>query len=452
MSIFGQSDFSTRFLSGIFGVLTLPVAWLAANRFGGRMVAWTTLVLLATAPFAVYYATEARMYSLVLLLTGCGILALQRSLSKPRPGNLIAVGVVTAALLYAQYWAIYLVAMVGLWLVLSMLRSRQRDKGSDRWRRPIPTLIALLVGCLTFVPWLPTFLYQAKHTGTPWAAPANFAAVVNVVTGFTFDQGVLSTVSSDQGRLLTLIYVGLAVLALFGIGRSGRIVELDLHTRPRARAMTFVVVATVFLAVAGGLVTKSAFSSRYAAVVFLPFLIIVAFGTGTLLNARARALLVAIAVAAGLVISVQSVHAQRTQAPGVAAVLAAHARPGDIVAFCPDQLGPATYRVVSDPGQYKMVTFPRGIAPQIVDWVDYQRASRAGKPSAFASDLNRGAGTTHRIWLVWEGGYETFGTKCEQLTVDLQALPGVASHQWVTANPAKYYEPMNLYEFSRSGM
>ena len=110
MRLFGQSDLATRSLSGILGVLTLPVAWLAAKRFGGRMVAWTTLVLLASAPFAVYYSTEARMYALLILLTGCGILALQRSLATPRPGNLIAVAVVTAALLYAQYWSMYLVA------------------------------------------------------------------------------------------------------------------------------------------------------------------------------------------------------------------------------------------------------------------------------------------------------------------------------------------------------
>src|SRR3984885_2182971 len=45
MEVFGQSDAATRSLSGVIGVLTLPVAWLAGNRFGGRLVGWTTLVL-----------------------------------------------------------------------------------------------------------------------------------------------------------------------------------------------------------------------------------------------------------------------------------------------------------------------------------------------------------------------------------------------------------------------
>ena len=59
-------------------------------------------------------------------------------------------------------------------------------------------------------------------------------------------------------------------LAVFGLGRSGRIIELDLRTRPRSRSLGFVVLGTLFVAVAGGIVTASAFSTRYAAVVFLP--------------------------------------------------------------------------------------------------------------------------------------------------------------------------------------
>ena len=132
IALFGQSNDAVRSLSGVFAVITLPVGWLCGKRLGGRVVAWTMLVLLASAPFAVYYATESRMYALVILLTGCGFLALQRAVTAPRPGNLIAVAVVAAALLYAQYWSLYLVAMVGIWLVASIVRTRRR--GAPRGR------------------------------------------------------------------------------------------------------------------------------------------------------------------------------------------------------------------------------------------------------------------------------------------------------------------------------
>jgi mannosyltransferase len=448
MQLFGQSDVAVRALSGLFSVATLPVAWLAATRFGGRVVGWTTVALLASAPFATYYATESRMYGLVIFLSACGLLALQRAVRTPRPGNLIALGLVTALLLYTQYWAIYLVAMVALWLIIDMWWLWRSTRPGPQWKRFLPAIIALAVGVLTFVPWVPTFIYQSRHTGTPWAAPPNFGAVLNAVTGFTFNQGSLSPVATDQGRLLTLIYFIMAFLALFGVARSPRFIELDLHTRPRARGIAFVVIGTLFVAIGGGLLTTSAFSSRYAAVVFLPFLIMVAIGTTTLLSAKGRVIVVTLAVLAGLFIAGQEAATKRTQAPGVAAVINARAQVGDIVAFCPDQVGPSVYRVVEHQSRYDMVTFPREIGPKIVDWVDYAATVHAAHPVTFTTLLANRAGTSHHIWLVWQPGYQTYGTKCEQITALLQENPDLSQRIWITSNGATYYEPMNLTEFS----
>jgi mannosyltransferase len=451
MLVFGQSNSAVRALSGLFAVATLPVGWLCGRRLGGRAVAWTMLVLLASAPFAVYYATESRMYALVILLTGCGFLALGRAVDKPRPGNLIAVAVVTAALLYTQYWSIYLVAMVGIWLVFSVWRTRRRGRSGDA---PWAALFAVAVGVLLFVPWVPTFVYQAKHTGTPWAAPPNFSAVINALTGFTDNQGSTLQTGTNQGRLLAVIYFAMLALAVFGIGKSGRIIELDLHTRPRSRSLSFAVLGTLFAAIAGGILTASAFSSRYAAVVFLPFLLLVALGTATLLNPRVRVILVGLAVAAGLISSAQNVTTQRTQANNVAAAINAEAKPGDVIAFCPDQLGPSVYRQIHNPAQYDMLTFPRRTGPAIVDWVDYANTVHRADPNAFATDVVQRAGSTHHVWLVWEPMYQTYSIKCETIATDLLQTAtknGGGGRNVVTSHPALYYEPMNLTEYTTSG-
>jgi mannosyltransferase len=451
MVVFGQSNAAVRALSGLFAVVTLPVAWLCGRRLGGRAVAWTMLVLIASAPFAVYYATESRMYALVILLTGCGFLALGRVVDKPRPGNLIAVAVVTAALLYTQYWSIYLVAMVGIWMVASVVRARRRGHPEQA---PWAALLAVAAGCVLFLPWVPTFLYQSKHTGTPWAAPPNFSAVINALTGFTDNQGSTLASGTNQGRLLAVIYFAMLALAVFGIGRSGRIIELDLHTRPRSRSLGFVVLGTLFAAIAGGIVTSSAFSSRYAAVVFLPFILLVALGTATLLNPRVRVIVVGLAVLAGLVSSAQNVTTQRTQANNVAAAINAQARPGDIIAFCPDQLGPSVYRQIHDPAQYEMLTFPRRIGPAIVDWVDYADTVHRADPNAFAADVVQRAGANHHIWLVWQPSYQTYSIKCETIATDLLETAtknGGGGRNVVTSHPALYYEPMNLTEYVTAG-
>lgn len=449
--VFGSSDVGVRSMSAVLAVATLPVAWVAGRKFGGRSVGWILVVVLASAPFAVYYATEARMYALVMFLTACGMVAIGRALDRARPGNLVALAAVVAALLYTQYWALYLVGSLGLWLLWQALWGRPERRIPARWM-----IGAVVVGGLTFLPWVPTFIYQARYTGTPWAKPANFAAIINAITGFTDNQATLSTAGSNQGRLLALCYFGLAGLAFFGIARDRYHIDLDIRGRSPARSVAFVVAFTLFAAVAGGIVSGSAFSPRYAAVVFVPLMLLVAIGALTLADSKVRLVVVAVVVAAGMAASVENVWTQRTQAPQVAAVLTAHALPGSIVAFCPDQLGPAVYRL-SEPGQtnrsgsvgrYRMITYPRGIGPAFVNWVDYDQVAEAASPGAFSRKLEKMAGVDHDIWLVSAPGYIGFGGSCATIAGDLASAPGYGAHQWVFDDPTKYYEPMGLTQFA----
>jgi len=442
MEVFGTSDLGARSLSGVISVATLPLAWLAARRFGGRTVAWVVLVLLASAPFAVYYGTEARMYSLVMLLTACGLLALGRAVEAPRPGNLVALALVSAALLYTQYWALYLLGALGLRLLWLIWR-----RPGDERRRAVLALCAVLAGFVIFVPWAPIFIYQSRHTGTPWAAPPNFGAVINAVTGFTDNQATLSTAGSNQGRLLAVGYFVLAGLGLFGVARDRRHIDLDIRTRHKPRGLSFVIAATLVAAIGGGIISGSAFSPRYAAVVFVPLLLLIGLGSLTLADPRVRAVVIAVLAVSGLVAAGQNVVTQRTQAPRVAAVLAAHAHAGDIVAMCPDQLGPAVFRLTAA-GGYQETTYPRGTSPAYVDWVDYKQVAEASHPLVFARALERRAGIAHDVWLVSAPGYQGFGEKCQQLAGDLLSAPGWGAHQWVNTNPAEYYEPMGLTQFA----
>lgn len=438
--IFGTSDLEVRSLSGCLSVATLPVMWVAGRRFGGRTVAWAALVLLATAPFAVYYATEARMYALVMFIVACGFVAVDRALRRPRPGNVAAVALTTAALLYTQYWGLYLTAVGALgllWLAWRGPPSRRRGAGM--------ALIGVAAGCVLFVPWLPTFFYQSTHTGTPWAAPPNFAVIINAITGFTDNQATLTTAGSNQARLLALLYFGLAALGLFGLAKDRWHVEVDLRTRPEGRSAAIVVVGTLAVAVTGGILTQSAFSPRYASVVFIPLVLLVALGSLRFASPKLRAGILAVAALAGTASSVENVWTQRTQAPQIAHSLVEHAKPGDVVVFCPDQLGPSVNRLIpSHP--YRLETYPKDGNPAFVDWVDYAKVASHARPGVIAHSLEKQAGPDHHLWLVWYGGYEVYGGQCGVLLTDL-VNDSASSNQKVIQNPGQYYEPMNLVQF-----
>ena len=439
MRMFGTSAAAVRALSGLLGVLALPLLWIAGRRAAGHKSGRSTagvvaVVLLASSPFAIRYSTEARMYSLVILLTIVGYLALARAL-EARTGRLpelVVLGLTSGLLLLTHYWALYLLATV---VVLLAVRSRRGAPGERAAAQR--ALVAVLAGGVLFVPWIPSFLYQVRHTGTPWAEPASFSAMVNAVGEFAGGR-------SSTGRALALTFFALAGFGLFGAAIDHLRVEIDLRTRPRGRGFAIVVAGSLMLAIGAGFATGGAFAARYAAVVFAPFLLLVVLGTTVFIDRRVLLAVVAAAVAFGLATSTGNVTTDRTQAGQIAAVIRAQARPGDLVAYCPDQLGPAASRLL--PAGLAQVTFPRRTGPEFVDWVDYGAVNRAGDPDAFARFLDRSAGPGHTVWMVWAAQYRTLGTECEQINASLAALRPDAN-QLLEADTQHFFEHANLTRY-----
>jgi len=226
-----------------------------------------------------------------------------------------------------------------------------------------------------------------------------------------------------------------------------RHIDVDIRTRPLGRPLAVVIVGTLVLAVIGGFISNSAFDARYASVVFIPLILLVALGLSTFLDLRVRAVILTVAVIAGLAGAVPNVTTNRTQAGEVAAALAPRAKPGDVVAYCPDQLGPAVSRLLPT-GRYQQITFPRGTGPTYVNWVDYAAASHRGSPVLFGQQLERMAGPNHQIFVVWYGSYQTFGSKCEQILQTLGYDKSLQSTTLLTGRPTQFYQPMGLVQYA----
>ena len=402
MQIFGDGDFSVRFLPGVFAVAALPLTWVAGRRLGGRSVGWAAVILLATSPFAVRYATEARMYSLLVLLVLLGYLAATELLERPDSRRAsIGVGAVTGALLLTHYWSFYLLFTVAL--IFFVLTRRAPVPTRDGARRG---LVAMGLGSLVFVPWLPSFLYQARHTGTPWGGVGRLRSMVDTV--FHFSGGYW-----DPGLLLGMITYALLALALFGRAVDGRRIEFDLRTRPGGRHLAVVGFGTLAVAIVATVVGRSAFAGRYASVIFPMVILLAAMGTGVLLDRRVRHAVLAAAVVFGFWAAAPNVFGDRTSAPRVAAALEAGVQPGDVVAYCPDQLGPSVSRLLADNLGAEHLTFPRATPPQLVDWVDYAEVNEAAEAEPFAQMLLDRAGPGGTVWVVWAPGYKTFEDKCQ---------------------------------------
>jgi mannosyltransferase len=406
MAVFGESNNAVRSLSGLLGIATLPVIYVVGRRLGGARAGLAALLVFAASPFAIRYATETRMYSLVMLLVLCGWLAIQTSLTRASRWSFLAVAACSGALALSHYWSFYLlIATAGLLLVA--------------WRRGVPnagrTFLALAAGAVLFLPWLPSFLEQAGSTGTPWGRPERPTVVL--MTSLTDWGGG----PYAEAQLLGIVVLTLAVLAIVVRTIDRYRLEIDVRTRPGVRAEAVVVLLTILVAVAAGYATNSAFASRYTAVIFPLVIVIAGYGLSRLPGAVWIGGLVAV-LAFSSIGAVRNVTTQRTEAGVVAKTIVREGAPGDVVAYCPDQLGPAVSRLV--PSTFVQQTFPAKGDPHFVDWTDYAAKQAAGDPVAFAKELDQRAGAGS-VWLVWSIGYRTLGTKCEQLANALGSLrPG----------------------------
>ena len=299
MSAFGESDSAVRALSGVFAVLALPLMWLVGRRVGGRTVAWLTLVLLALKPWAFRYATETRMYSMVVVLALAGYLCLMNALEDDGIGWLVGVALVTGALLLTHYWALWLVAATVVLLHVAAAFSGDPSASRapprrDCARQPRVRAVAAVVPVPSCAHWLAVGEAAASvgdphdHRERPW---------------WRRRRGADRRVHPHVARAARAVRRR----------RGRRHIDLDLGTVPQVRPELAVTGLTLAFGVAAVFVTAGTYESRYAAV-FVPFLLLAAAaGLTRFLGDWLRLTIVGLLVLGGLLGGYRNVTVERTE-------------------------------------------------------------------------------------------------------------------------------------------
>jgi hypothetical protein len=440
MGLVGHSDMDLRALSGAFAVLTIPVMWWVVRRGFGRVEAFGALAMLATSPFAVYFATETRMYSLVILLATAGIGAVMALLARPTLPRAALVAVLTSLLLYTHYWAFYLVVAVGLWFLYLVVRGN----GAKR-RGALYGLAAMALGGLTFLPWVSSFQYQRAHTGTPWASGPSLASTFGWIGGFIGNQSVQAQAFNLHLELGLIVFL---ILLIFGYAASPvghDVLEFRLLGQPRARVLIVTFFVTLAIAYVASRQANTAYQPRYASVVFPIAVILVGLGVAALPNRWLRVGAICAVSALGLWTTHWGAHVQRSQSGKVATAMHAEVPTGAIVVVCPDQLGPSLLRYAGRTS-YTYLGFPRFTSPWLVDWVDYKNAVEGQTLSGFSTRVTKLAKNA-TFYLVWSKGYGVH-TTCEDLVGALARASGRPPRTLVVAQKYQYYQSMNLLRYA----
>ena len=357
LDIAGRSEAGVRGLSLLFSLLAIPVAfWAGKSIWGTPRAAWFSAILMAFNPFLAQYAQEARMYSMVALLaipaTTCFIRAYALDTERRRPW-IAGFAVSVAVALYTHNWPIFFAMSAAVaWLVLWILADKPRRR--ELLRDGLLGFGGLLV---LYLPWVPTTLYQAAHTGAPWAdAPALDSLF-----------GVPSVLLGRMPQIVLLICAGAGLVTL---------IKRPLGERGRA-ALCLAVIAVLVPTIAWLLSQSSpAWANRYLAVALPPFVLLAAGGL-----AFARRLGVVGLVLVAIMWYQDAAPVEKSNVRAVTSVIAPSLRPGDLVISTQPETIPVLHYYLPPGLKYATLT---GVQTELGVWdwrdgVDRLNATTAEK-------------------------------------------------------------------------
>jgi mannosyltransferase len=199
----GESEAVLRSFSAVCGVLVIPVIYFLGREISDSATGVAAALLIAVLPFHVYFAQEARLYALVILLSALMLLMFVRVWKGKGYGFWIGFGVLVGLSFYAHYFVIFSLAVLHGFVFLA------RSAGQRRWPG---LLLADMVAMVVVAPhllsawaqaqqvtsnfWLPvpsplqpikTLDYLLfSHTTPPWLVPVALFLTLSIITLVTW--------------------------------------------------------------------------------------------------------------------------------------------------------------------------------------------------------------------------------------------------------------------------
>jgi hypothetical protein len=324
MPVFGRSETATHALSLVFATACIPLAWWVCRQLFGTRAAWMAAVLAAFNPFLTQFGQETRMYTLVVV---CGLLATAAWLAVfvlRRRAWLPAFVLALTAQLYTHNWTLFFATATGLALLVLLWLA----DGFERRALLRDALMAYGAVGLLYLPWVPSLLYQAAHTGAPWAK----------VPGPDLILDAFGRVLGIDAQYILLIAAGAGLAALLAPRGSG---SWRMRLGPEGRAaLSLVIIALGTFTVAW---VSSQFSPawalRYLAVGLPPALLLSVLGL-----ARAGGVGLAGAAVVAIMWAFDPPPDAKSNAKPVANAIAPSLSPGDLVVSTqPEQIPVMAY-------------------------------------------------------------------------------------------------------------
>ncbi|HLY83895.1 MAG TPA: glycosyltransferase family 39 protein [Acidimicrobiales bacterium] len=380
MRLFGTSEVSTHILSLIPSLATIPVMWWAARLLFGIEAARYAAALAVVSPFLTQYAAETRMYSMVALVSLVVVTCFVKAVALDDRRYWSGVVVASVALVYLHNWGLFVVIGIGMTgLALGWVRE------SPRMRRD--TLLCCGTVGLCYVPWLPSFVFQATHTGAPWAGRPNPVEIPVNIGG------------AIGGGLAVFV---IAIMVVTARRSRGAVRTQDARWRLSMAVIATLTVVTLAVAVVAAELVPS-WDERYLAIVVCPVLMLVAA-----VLSRTRSGRIALTVSAALMVlptigllsgPAPAIRWSKSNVGLLAQKMSVNMHPGDLVVSAQITQIPVLSHYLPRGVVY---ADPLGLTfdPTVVNWQDLPARLQLADPNELLKPLIDALGVGAQVLLV----------------------------------------------------
>jgi mannosyltransferase len=216
---FGTGEFGIRSLSALFGLATIPIAYLIGAELSNRRAGLTAAALVAVNPMLIWYSQEARSYAVLVFFCAVSLLFFARSL-RTRSGSDLSLWALSSALaLCSHYFAVFAVGIEAAWLLVAL---------RARWR---PVIAAIAGVAATGAALLPLIVAQINPTHVGWIEESPLSSRF-FQTGVSFLIGETGHVIAEPPRVhyalvpVALVAAGWLLVAVRGTARERRAAAL----------------------------------------------------------------------------------------------------------------------------------------------------------------------------------------------------------------------------------
>ncbi len=255
-NIFGYSELALRFPSLIFSTLTILYLYLLTKKIFNKNTALIASFVLAIFPYAINYAQEAKMYSMVWFFSLASFYHFLNFMESPSKKNTILYTIFTILMIYTLYFG-FLILITEL--ICFLLYPK---------RKPVKEMVIVLLSTLLlYFPWIKIALSNISNkSGIEW--------ILQTKNYFSALKQIFSDIFRTNNKIELIIYTLLILLCISSLFLiKGKKEKINSWKNNSLLLLTFLPITLIILI---DIFSNPILVTRYIGFIHIPLIMLIA--------------------------------------------------------------------------------------------------------------------------------------------------------------------------------